>query len=303
MRICEADRRLKSLVSQSTTLDGEPVDLQDHHLILALIATATVLGLAVGYCVEVLRSSSRESKLFAAWEQERRQLNADVEKQRTFTQAIMSAERKKSAETQSVCDQALARRDALQQHADVQSKQIANIEVELRAAEEQNLKLQSEFASYKVNKDRELQALRSPQYGQPVAQPGGARVGEELFGRGAGEPVGEPAVGTQSLTAGSVTTAADSIFKSPPILSKRVETHDGRTGSAPVGERLASRLSVGNERSRASRKPGFANAAGFSSVVPGSEIPTLAESELPGSADESDIAALLGDEEGVLSSG
>ena len=194
----------------------------------------------------------------------------------------MSAERKKSAETQAVCDQALARRDTLQQHADVQSKQIANIEVELRAAEEQNMKLQSEFASYKVNKDRELEALRSPQYGQPV---------------------GEPAMGTQSLTAGSVTTAADSISKSPPILSKRVETRDGRTGSAPVGERLASRLSVGNERSRASRKPGFANAAGFSSVVPGSEIPTLAESELPGSADESDIAALLGDEEGVLSSG
>ena len=271
------------------------MDLQDHHLILALIATAAVLGLAVGYCVEVLRSSSREAKLLAGWEQERGQLNADVEKQKTFTKAIMAAERKKSAETQAECDQALASRDTLQKHADLQSKKIANIEVELRAAEEQNLKLQSEFAKYKINKGRELDVRRSPQHGQSVGQPVVARVGEELFG----EPVG----GTQSFTAGVVTTAADSISKSPPILSKRVETRDARTVSAPVGERLASRLSAGNERSRASRKPAFANAAGFSSVMPDTEIPTLAESELPGSADESDIAALLGDGEGVVSSG
>ena len=262
------------------------MDLQDHHLILALIASAAVLGLAVGYCVEVLRSSSREAKQLAAWEQERGQLNAAVAKQKTFTQAIMDAERKKSAETQLECDQALARHDTLKIHADVQAKKIANIEVELRAAEEQNLKLQSDFARYKANKNREFEVLRSPHYGQPVGKP-------------AEEPIGR----TRSFDARPGAPAVDSMSGSLPILSKRVETRDARTGSAPVSQRLASRLLADDERSRASRKQTFAKPAGFSPVMPEAEIPTLAESELPGSADESDITALLGGEEGVVSSG
>ena len=266
------------------------MDLQDHHLILALIASAAVLGLAVGYCVEVLRSSSREAKQLAAWEQERGQLNAAVAKQKTFTQAIMDAERKKSAETQLECDQALARHDTLKIHADVQAKKIANIEVELRAAEEQNLKLQSDFARYKANKNREFEVLRSPHYGQPVGKP-------------AAETIGEPIGRTRSFDARPGAPAVDSMPGSLPILSKRVETRDARTGSAPVSQRLASRLLADDERSRASRKQTFAKPAGFSPVMPEAEIPTLAESELPGSADESDITALLGGEEGVVSSG
>lgn len=250
------------------------MDLQDHHLILALIACAAVLGLAVGYCIEVLRSSSREATLADAWEKERVQLNAAIEKQKASTQTILAADRKKSAGARVELDRALARHKTMQMHTDVQAQKITNLEAELRAAEERNIKLQSDFASYKSNKDRELEVLRTPQH----------------------RTVSNEAEFPDSR--GPVSTA-----ERLPVLSKRVSADDARTGDAPIGERLASRLHLTGDTSRLSRKRAVATAGGFSAVLSDTEIPTLAESELPDAADELDFAALLGSDDEAASRG
>ncbi len=253
------------------------MDLQDHHLVLALIAFAAVLGLAVGYCIEVLRSSSREADLVAGWEKERAQLNAAVEKQRTFTRTIMEAERKKSAQARGECEQAEARRDSLQAHADVQAKKIASIEVALRATEEQNLALQSDLVRYKANKKREIDVLRSSLHGNVTSTP---------------ERPGARTTGT-----------AGGIAESVPVLSKRVGARNAQMGAAPIAERLASRWSGSGDGPRVSREPVSASTAGFASAISDTEIPRLAESELPDTADDSDIIALLDSDEEVVSSG
>jgi len=246
------------------------VNLQDHHLILALLACAAVLGVAVGYCIEVLRSSSREAQMNGAWEKERDQLRAALDKQQESARTVMTAERKSAADARLVSERALSRHDAMQLHTETQSKKISNLEAQLRAAEEQNVKVQSDFATYKANKDREFDVLRVPQRS------------DSQF---------------DSAVLTSPKPGADQL----PVLSKRVGAE--HKSDSPISERLVSNLRTSTEPSRVSRKRAVAAVGSFPTLIPDSEIPRLAESEIQSSADELDFASLLGSDDEVTTSG
>ncbi len=260
--------------------DGEPVNLQDHHLVLALLACVAVVGLAIGYCVEVLRSSSREAKLNASWDKEREQLNAAIERQKSTTQSLMTAEKRASVDSKQMSQEIRSKHDALAVHVEVQARKIANLEAELRAAEEQNVKLQSDFAGYKTNKTKELEVLRAYQR-------------KHVSGSVTADDVNKPVVSKNSSTRDV----------SLPVLSKRVVSDRAVGGGAPVGERLASSLHAKVDVPRVSRKRAIAGSSGFTASILDADIPMLAESELSNSEGELDFAALLAGDEGVVTGG
>ena len=130
-------------------------------ILLMLLAATSVLGAVMGYCVALLQAKSRASDAINAVRVElgkksgEKELDLDSARQRIAgLQGAVSMHHERT-------NKSIQREEALQLHSQLQAQRISTLEAQLATYEDQQIRLQRDFASYKSNKSRELELARS----------------------------------------------------------------------------------------------------------------------------------------------
>lgn len=129
--------------------------------LIVFLLTTTVLGAVIGYCVALLRAKKRAAVAIA-------DVRATTEKSKETSEADLQSARKSLAtmegslgETNDRASAAVQREEALEVHAQLQAQRIQTLESQVSSYEDQQIRLQRDFASYKSNKSRELELART----------------------------------------------------------------------------------------------------------------------------------------------
>ena len=128
-------------------------------LIIGLLVV-TLLGAVIGYIIATLRETKRTESIVRAMRSEMSRARADSDAQLSG----LSIER---ADFQSSLDLAnertmlaVKKEESLELHAQFLSQRIQSLESQVSSYEEQQIRLQRDFASYKSNKARELELAK-----------------------------------------------------------------------------------------------------------------------------------------------
>jgi len=129
--------------------------------LLVCLAATTLLGAAMGYCIALLRLKSRARKAI-------NKASAELSEKSSIAQLDLESARHTIAdlqgtvsENQERADKSTQREEALELHAQLQAQRISTLEAQLATYEDQQIRLQRDFASYKSNKSRELELARN----------------------------------------------------------------------------------------------------------------------------------------------
>ncbi len=133
--------------------------------LLGALSLSVVLGAVIGVCLYRFRAIKRQRGLSVAHKKALDDLKLEQRKasnDRLAAMRAMDAEHQLLTNAREKAKQSVAQQEAIQVHSQSQAQRIQSLESELAAAEERSLCLQSDFASFKANKIRELQMLRLP---------------------------------------------------------------------------------------------------------------------------------------------
>lgn len=129
-------------------------------LIYSLLAT-TFLGAIMGYLVARLRAQRQARMAIDAARAEMNGSRSAAEVDLKSARAVLDDLKKSLAQTKERAETALQREEALEVHSQLQAQRIQTLESQVSLYEDQQIRLQRDFASYKSNKSRELEMARS----------------------------------------------------------------------------------------------------------------------------------------------
>lgn len=132
--------------------------------LLAVLLAAAFLGVIIGLSCMRLLEARRQKEAYNSLNKsiqkltvERDSLNA--EKSRMLQ--LLESEKKLGTLVRSKHSQMIAQQETLEVHTGLQSQRLAKLDAKLHAAEEKNVRLERDFASFKANKMREFQMLKA----------------------------------------------------------------------------------------------------------------------------------------------
>lgn len=115
----------------------------------------------MGFCIALLRAKTRAREAIAtarvALSKEARDTKVDLES----AQGNIENLRGEIAVQQERVDKSSQREEAIELHSQLQAQRISTLEAQLASYEDQQIRLQRDFASYKSNKSRELELARN----------------------------------------------------------------------------------------------------------------------------------------------
>lgn len=137
-------------------------------LFVFLLAT-TLIGGVIGYCVSQIIVKNRTRKVIENVRRElmldKRAADSDLQMARESIQVL----RKTLEAQQEAVSTAASREEALETHSQLQAQRIHSLEAQVASYEDQQIRLQRDFASYKSNKSRELEVARNTTESWPDA--------------------------------------------------------------------------------------------------------------------------------------
>lgn len=136
------------------------------HLMISL-AIVSLLALVVGYCVALLRTKyvvrqfmeNAQNELY----QQQLKSEADLGISRDHVSVLKTSLREQAQKAQASREREMA----MGNHSQLQAQRIQTLEAQCAAYEEQQIRVQRDFATYKSNKKRELEVVRGSQ--EPVS--------------------------------------------------------------------------------------------------------------------------------------
>lgn len=128
-------------------------------LLLFLLAT-TLLGVVIGYCIALIRAKRRAYSVIDSFRTRLTEGKAAVEGELKHAHNQMHGLEKSIDEANARANATLKREEALEVHSQLQARRIQTLESQLSSYEDQQIRLQRDFASYKSNKSRELELAR-----------------------------------------------------------------------------------------------------------------------------------------------
>lgn len=129
-------------------------------LLMFLLAT-TLLGAIMGFCIALLRAKTRAREAIAS---ARVELSKEADETKLNLEAArenIESLRSEISLHQERADKSLQREEAIELHSQLQAQRISTLEAQLASYEDQQIRLQRDFASYKSNKSRELELARN----------------------------------------------------------------------------------------------------------------------------------------------
>lgn len=128
--------------------------------LMMAIAATTLLGVVIGYCIALLRAKRAARTAIESIRTDLSQENAaaksDLQSSRSNVEKLQSS----LADANNRATAALKREEALEVHSQLQAQRIQTLESQVSSYEDQQIRLQRDFASYKSNKSRELEMAR-----------------------------------------------------------------------------------------------------------------------------------------------
>ncbi|MFK7890919.1 MAG: hypothetical protein AB8B63_08905 [Granulosicoccus sp.] len=130
-------------------------------VLLGILLGCTVLGGLMGFCLAQIIVKRRARALFNSLKEdmtaENEALRADLQEGRDGVDLLRSTI---EAQEEAVSN-ATQRETALETHSQLQAQRIQSLESQVASYEDQQIRLQRDFASYKSNKSRELDVARN----------------------------------------------------------------------------------------------------------------------------------------------
>jgi len=129
-------------------------------IFLMFLAATTVLGAVMGYCIALLQAKNRARDAINEARVELAKKSGEVEMDlNSARQSIADLQGTVSSHNDRA-DKSVKREEALELHSQLQAQRIGTLEAQLATYEDQQIRLQRDFASYKSNKARELELAR-----------------------------------------------------------------------------------------------------------------------------------------------
>lgn len=131
--------------------------------LLAVLVIAAMLGFLIGLTSMRLHQVRREKQAYNLHKAAMQKLRTERDEQTDaalHAQAALEAEQSRSAAAAEKQSDLASQREALHVHAELQAQRLSKMTSELHAAEEKNIRLQRDFASFKANKLREVRMLK-----------------------------------------------------------------------------------------------------------------------------------------------
>ena len=129
------------------------------NLLIGLLVV-TLLGAVMGYVIASVRVSKRAEAVVRTMRAEMSQVRADAETKMT----VLSNEKAEFQNAYSIANERAAssvkNEESLELHTQFLSQRIQSLESQVSSYEEQQIRLQRDFATYKSNKARELELAR-----------------------------------------------------------------------------------------------------------------------------------------------
>lgn len=130
-------------------------------ILLGFLVATTVLGGIIGYCLALLYIKQRArrvvNKLRNELVVEKKAADADLQMARESIEVLRTT----LDVQQETLSKATQREQALETHSQLQAQRIQSLEAQVASYEDQQIRLQRDFASYKSNKNRELEVARN----------------------------------------------------------------------------------------------------------------------------------------------
>ena len=129
-------------------------------LLLSLAAT-TVLGGIMGFCIALLRAKGRAKTAIDKARIELGKISSEAESELETALGSISNLQGTASRHHERANKSAQREEALELHSQLQAQRISRLEAQLATYEDQQIRLQRDFASYKSNKSRELELARN----------------------------------------------------------------------------------------------------------------------------------------------
>lgn len=130
-------------------------------MLLGFLIATTVIGGIIGYCLSQLYVKRQARQVIRKLRQElvveKKAADADLQMARESIDVLRST---LDAQQETVSN-ATQREEALETHSQLQAQRIQSLETQVASYEDQQIRLQRDFASYKSNKTRELEVARN----------------------------------------------------------------------------------------------------------------------------------------------
>lgn len=130
-------------------------------VLLMCLAATTVLGGIMGYCVALLRAKGRAKAAIDIARIELGKISNEAESELETALGSISNLQGTASKHHERATRSAQREEALQLHSQLQAQRISTLETQLATYEDQQIRLQRDFASYKSNKSRELELARN----------------------------------------------------------------------------------------------------------------------------------------------
>lgn len=128
-------------------------------VLIGLVA-ASLMGAVIGYIVACIRANKRSNSVIQSLQTEWSKTLADADRQIDATTKENDALKESIAEAKEQANLALKREESTELHSQLLSQRIHSLESQVSSYEEQQIRLQRDFATYKSNKTRELELAR-----------------------------------------------------------------------------------------------------------------------------------------------
>ncbi|MFK8078405.1 MAG: hypothetical protein AB8B84_17635 [Granulosicoccus sp.] len=128
--------------------------------VLIGIIAASLMGAVIGYIVACIRANTRSNAVIQSLQAEWSKTLADADHQINASARENDALKELVAEAKERANLAQKSEESTQLHSQLLSQRIHSLESQLSSYEEQQIRLQRDFATYKSNKTRELELAR-----------------------------------------------------------------------------------------------------------------------------------------------
>ncbi len=130
-------------------------------VLLYCLAATTVLGIVIGYCVALLLAKRRAGNPVAQVQSQHQMDKSATATDLKTARVSINHLRKALVATKQQISITAQREKALEVHSQLQAQRIQTLEAQVASHEDQQIRLQRDFANYKNNKSRELELARN----------------------------------------------------------------------------------------------------------------------------------------------
>lgn len=131
--------------------------------LLAVLIAAAFLGVLIGLSGMRLLEARRQKEAYNSLNNSIQKLTVErdsLRAEKSRMMQVIESEKKLATLVRGKHSQMIAQQETLEVHTGLQSQRLAKLDAKLHAAEEKNARLEREFASFKLNKLRELSMLK-----------------------------------------------------------------------------------------------------------------------------------------------